>query len=109
MWGVSPRRTRQGEEYIEHVEFDVRVESGEEHIIRRLNREKRVGRVEKIDGNTYRFYADVYDTMEMIPWIRTFICRIVRLNFSNKAAEQRFKEDLEVMYSVYGIAGGDEK
>ena len=105
MWGVNTKRTRQGEEHIEHVEFTVRIESGEEHIIRRLNREKRVGTVEKIDDNTYRFYADVYDTMEMIPWIRTFICRIIKLNFSNRTAENQFKTDLGTMYSMYGIGG----
>ena len=107
MWGVNTKRNRHGEEHIEHVEFVVRIEPGEEHIIRRLNREKRVGTVEKIDDNTYRFYADVYDTMEMIPWIRTFICRIVKLNFSNRTAENQFKTDLGTMYSMYGLQGGE--
>lgn len=107
MWGVNTKRNRHGEEYIEHVEFVVRVEPGEEYIIRRLNREKRVGTLERIDDNTYRFYADVYDTMEMIPWIRTFICRIVKLNFSNRTAENQFKADLGTMYSMYGLDGGE--
>ena len=107
MWGVNTKRNRHGEEHIEHVEFVVKTEPGEEHIIRRLNREKRVGTVEKIDDNTYRFYADVYDTMEMIPWIRTFICRIIKLNFSNRTAENQFKTDLGTMYSMYGLRGGE--
>ena len=107
MWGVNTKRNRRGEEHIEHVEFVVKIEPGEEHIIRRLNREKRVGTVEKIDDNTYRFYADVYDTMEMIPWIRTFICRIIKLNFSNRTAENQFKTDLGTMYSMYGLRGGE--
>jgi DNA-binding transcriptional ArsR family regulator len=107
MWGVNTKRNRHGEEHIEHVEFVVKIEPGEEHIIRRLNREKRVGTVEKIDDNTYRFYADVYDTTEMIPWIRTFICRIIKLNFSNRTAENKFKTDLGTMYSMYGLRGGE--
>jgi len=107
MWGVNTGRGLHADEHIEHVEFMVRIEPGEEHIIRRLNREKRVGTVEKIDGNTYRFYADVYDTTEMIPWIRTFICRIVRLNFSNRTVENQFKADLDTMYAMYGLAGGE--
>ena len=107
MWGVNTKRNRHGEEHIEHVEFVVKIEPGEEYIIRRLNREKRVGTVEKIDDNTYRFYADVYDTMEMIPWIRTFICRIIKLNFSNRTAENQFKTDLGTMYSMYGLRGGE--
>jgi DNA-binding transcriptional ArsR family regulator len=107
MWGVNTKRNRHGEEHVEHVEFVVKIEPGEEHIIRRLNREKRVGTVEKIDDNTYRFYADVYDTTEMIPWIRTFICRIIKLNFSNRTAENKFKTDLGTMYSMYGLRGGE--
>ena len=68
------------------------------YIIKRLYREKRVGTVEKLDENTYRFSADVYDSSEMIPWIRTFICRIVKMNFSNRSVENQFKKDLEAMY-----------
>lgn len=108
MWGVSVKNNRYGEERTEHVEFMVKIGNGEEHIIQRLNREKRVGTVEKIDDNTYRFYADVYDSTEMIPWIRSFICRITRLNFSNRTVENQFKSDLSEMYAMYGIGGDAE-
>lgn len=103
MWGVTLNKNRFGEEHIEHVDFTVKIGNGEEHIINRLEREKRVGRVEKIDGHTYRFTADVYDSGEMIPWIRTFICRITEVNFSNRAVEKRFKRDIKEMYRLYGI------
>ena len=104
MWGVSSKRRRYGEERIEHVEFVVKVADSEEHIVRRLEREKRIGTIEKIDAHTYRFTADVYDTSEMIPWIRTFICRITELHFSNRTLENQFKSDIEEMYRMYGIA-----
>ena len=39
----------------------------------------------------------------MIPWIRTFICRIDKMNFSNRTIENQFKKDLEAMYRMYGI------
>ena len=104
MWGVSTRRKRYGQEILEHVEFVVKVADNEEHIVRRLEREKRIGQVEKIDNNTYRFTADVYDTSEMVPWIRTFICRITELHFSNRTLENQFKSDIEEMYRMYGIA-----
>ena len=105
MWGVSVKRNKWGNDLLEHVEFTVRVEDNEGHIVRRLEREKRIGTVEKLDGNTYRFSADVYDTGELIPWIRTFICRIVKMNFSNRTVENQFKKDLEDMYRMYGING----
>jgi predicted DNA-binding transcriptional regulator YafY len=103
MWGVNVKRNKYGEEHLEHVEFTIRIGRDEEHIVQRLEREKRVGKVEKIDERTYRFTADVYDSGEMIPWIRTFICRIVQMNFSNRTVENMFKSDLEAMYRIYGI------
>ncbi len=103
MWGVTVRTDRSGKDILEHVDFTVKVDNNEGYIIKRLEREKRCGKVEKIDDNTYRFYADVYDSQEMIPWIRTFICRITELNFSNKLNEKRFLDDMEQMYRMYGI------
>ncbi len=103
MWGVSTKRNKWGKEQIEHVEFTIRINDGEDYIVRRLEREKRVGKVEKLDEHTYRFSADVYDSGEMTPWIRTFICRIEKMNFSNRSVENRFKQDLEAMYRMYGI------
>jgi len=103
MWGVSMKNSKWGAEHLEHVEFTVRVEDNEEYIVGRLEREKRVGTVEKLDENTYRFSADVYDSSEMVPWIRTFICRIVKMNFSNRSIENQFKKDLEAMYLMYDV------
>ena len=102
MWGVNCRRD---EKRLEHVAFTVRVGAGEEHILRRLQREKRMGSVEKVDDTHYRFSADVYDTGELIPWIRTFTGRITQLRFSNRTVENRFKKDLEAMYEMYGVGG----
>ena len=104
MRGVTANKNRHGEEHIEHIDFTVKVGDNEEHIVRRLEREKRIGTVEKIDEHTYRFIADVYDTSEMIPWIRTFICRITELHFTNRTLENQFKRDIEEMYRMYGIA-----
>lgn len=106
MWGVNPGRgSRDGQ--LEHVEFTVRVGLDEAYIVRRLEREKRVGHVERLDAGTYRFTADVYDTTELVPWIRTFICRISELHFSNRTVEERFRSDLEEMYRLYGVGEGE--
>ncbi|MGB4610714.1 MAG: WYL domain-containing protein [Saccharofermentanales bacterium] len=105
MWGVSTR-SKPGES-LDHVEFTVRYADDEIHIHERLEREKRCGFVERIDENTSRFSADVFDTNEMIPWIRTFICRITDINFSNKEIEAQFKNDIKEMYVIYGLEDGD--
>ncbi len=104
MWGVN---CKWNIKHLEHVEFEIKVKDDEQFIIRRLKREKRCGRVEKIDDNHYRYVAEVFDTTEMLPWIRTFISRIIRMNFSNQAAEDTFKSDIQEMYRMYGI-NGDE-
>ena len=105
IWGVSTQGF--SGERMEHVEFTVTYADDETHIHRRLEREKRCGTVEKIDSHTSRFSADVFDASELIPWIRTFICRITEYSFSDKALESRFQEDLEQMYRLYGIGEGD--
>jgi hypothetical protein len=105
-WGVSCGGSLSKQEHLEHVSFTIKIEDGEEHIVRRLQREKRMGTIEKIDDYTYRFSADVYETSELVPWIRTFICRIVQLDFSNRKLENKFKQDIREMYNTYGIAKG---
>lgn len=106
MWGVSTQN-RWGNR-MEHVEFTIRYEAGEKHIPKRLEREKRCGTVEHLDENTSRFTADVYDASELIPWIRTFICRITEIHISNEKLEEQFREDIQAMYALYGLEDGED-
>lgn len=103
MWGVTCGRG----DKLQYVEFTIKVESDEQFIINRLYREKRNGTVEKIDDSHYRFYTYLYDTNEIVPWIRTFICRIIKLNFSDRTIENKFKEDIKIMYDMYLSGGGE--
>lgn len=103
IWGVNTKQRGRNQRQTEHVDFTVRVGKDEGFIISRLEREKHIGTLEKIDDYTYRFVAEVYDTTELIPWIRTFLCRITELNFSNKAIERQFREDVAELYRIYGL------
>lgn len=106
MWGVSTQsRSRNRMEY---VEFTVRYTQEEPHIPRRLEREKRCGKVERLEDGLCKFSAEVFDSSELVPWIRTFICRIVEIHFSNEELEEQFKNDLREMYALYGLEGGEE-
>ena len=102
MWGVNIKRGKFGD-HLESVSFVIRINPGEEYIAKRLEREKRIGKVERLDDLTYRFSAEVYDTWEMVPWIRTFISKIVSMDFSNRTVENRFKADVRQMYEMYKI------
>lgn len=98
LWGVSV-----GQEHdLDHIEMTVRFGPGEEYIYRRLEREKRHGRVEILSEDTCRFSADVYDANEMLPWLRTFIGRIVELKCSNPTVTETFYRDLSRMNAMYG-------
>ena len=100
MWGVS---TQGRGERKETVEFTVFFDKDEQHIYKRLLREKRCGTVELLDEHHARFYAEVYDTNELLTWIRSFICRITSVSFSNKEIETQLKADIDAMYRIYEV------
>lgn len=103
MWGVvCNKRARP-----QHVEFLIHIGDNEEHIYRRLLREKRCGTVERIDKHTARFSAELVDSAEIRSWIRTFTGRLIQLDFKDRTAENLLRSDMEKMYKLYGI-GGDE-
>ena len=101
IWGVSTEA--RSTQRLESVEFTIYYGDDEKYIYNRLVREKRCGKLERLDNSHIKFSADVYDSSELIPWIRTFICRITEINFSNKQIENQFKNDIKEMYRLYGI------
>ena len=101
IWGVSYSAGR-----LEHLEMDIYVGKGEEYISSRLEREKRCGKVIKLDEETYRFSADLYDSYEAVPWIRTFFGRIKRLKCSNRMVSDQIKFDIVKMSKQYGEENG---
>lgn len=102
LWGVSTGPDHN----LDHIEMTVHAEPGEAFILQRLQRERRHGTVERLDAETYRFSADVYDASEMLPWLRTFIGRIVDLRCTSRFVVDTFREDLARMEALYG-GGGD--
>ena len=106
VWGISMPKSA-GQE-LEQITFTVEYNDREPHIHSRLEREKRCGAVERLSGNSSRFSADVYDTRELLQWIRTFICRITHFECSNKEVEARFREDFSRMVRMYGLEEGGE-
>jgi hypothetical protein len=97
-WGVSYGESSS----LDHIEMTIHIEDREEHILQRLTRERRCGWIECVDKHTYRFVADVFDAVEMLPWIRTFIGRIARLESSNQYVVNTFYQDFEAMCCMYG-------
>ena len=86
------------------LEMEIYVGEGEYFITDRLQREKRCGKVEMLAEDRYLFQADVYDTMEILPWCCSFIGRIRRFRCSDPGVEEKFMLYLSVMAEHYGIS-----
>lgn len=102
IWGASLGGGR-----TERVSFTLRLGRGEEFMLTKLEREKRCGTVEILSRSSEetlaRFTAQVYDSVELIPWIRSFTGYITQLSLSNKKVEETLLSDLEQMYALYDI------
>ena len=53
----------------------------------------------------YKFYGD--DALELLPWVRSFIGRIISFESDNEFARKRFYDDLNRMAELY--AGGEAR
>lgn len=105
LWGTSSGTD--DSRIIHHLEMQIHAGADESYIVDRLYREKRNGIITQLNGETWLFSIDVYDAREMLPWIRTFTGRIVRLECNDPYVIKRVHDDLEDMYSMYGVKGED--
>lgn len=98
-WGVSFKDGRN----LEHLEMIVEIQPYEQYIIDRIEREGRMGTLTQISDTVYQYSIDVYDSLEMLPWVRTFIGRIIELKCDNSLVTQTFYNDLELMLNLNGV------
>lgn len=106
LWGVS----FQNEEghFTDTLSMTLQVTEPEElYIVDRLKREGKGGTITRVAPNTYQYEIEIFDCNEMLPWVRTFTGRILSLQCTSKAVEQRFYEDLDTMYRLYRIHGNN--
>ncbi len=90
-------------------------EKTEQHILHRLEREGKGGTIIHLAPDTYQYKKTVFDAQEAVPWLRTFICRIIELKVTepetddivppaaNRLFSRRFDQDIEEMYRMYDI------
>ena len=99
VWGVAGSNAAP----LQHIEMTVLAGPGEDFIVQRLEREKRCGTVKKLDDSHWRFSADVYDALEMLPWLRTFTGRIADLQCTDRRVIDRFRADFDALAGMYGM------
>lgn len=101
VWGVARGNGRD----LYRLQMTICAGPEEAHIPGRLEREKRCGTVEQLDGGRWRFTAEVYDPMELMPWVRTFIGRIEDFRCDDPRVTERFQSDMAAMARLYGGDG----
>lgn len=100
LWGVSFQN--ENRRHLDKLTMTLQVyEPTENYILERLKREGRGGTVTKLERNIYQYEIEVFDCNEMLPWVRTFIGRILSLECTAKSVEHRFYQDLQTMYEMY--------
>lgn len=78
-------------------------EGVEDYILQRLSREGRDGRVTHIGPDTYTYEISVFDGNELMPWIKTFIGRILSFESNNSFLRQKFYRDIHDMARMYDM------
>ncbi len=87
-------------------------EKYEEFILSRLEREGKGGSVTRLDDNVFVYEKIVFDPVEMFPWLRTFIGRIIDIRFinldndmnetsENGRMRSKFLKDIKNMEQMY--------
>ena len=97
-WGVSFGGNSHGEELCIRLFIE---EGKEDYILRRLQRERRGGSIERLGENEYLYRGIFYDTGEMLSWVKTFTGRILEIRGDNRAVVARALTDWERMYRLY--------
>ncbi len=100
LWGVSFLAKNDAPTSTVKLTLNIN-EQTEGFILNRLEREGKSGVITKIADNTFTYEIKVSDANEMVPWIRTFIGRIIDIETDNEIIKHKFKRDLRAMYKMY--------
>lgn len=76
-------------------------EENEGFVIRRLQREKRNGTLERAAKNIFVLTEDLFDPNEAMHWVKSFIGRILKLEGGSEAVRRQFYDDVKRMYAMY--------
>lgn len=97
VWGVSF-----GNGHMDWLAMTLRIdEQAEGFVLERLRREGRGGAITRMAENTFRYDVQLYDTGEIMTWVKSFTGRIVALEGSDRATIGRFERDMLRMEKLY--------
>ena len=102
-WGVSFGGCQRDGKFTMKLYID---EEKEPHIINRLNTEGRGGQLNRMEANIYEYSKELYDTNEIMQWVKSFTGRIISVDCKDKKVVNSFNNDMQRMYDMY--IGGEE-
>lgn len=89
---------------MDHLKLTLKIREGiEDYILQRLKREGRGGTITHIEENIYTYEISVFDGNELMPWIKTFIGRILSFETNNTFLRRKFYQDIKQMADMYQI------
>lgn len=101
-WGVSFQNKTNL--HMHSLELVLYIDTEKEpFVLKRLYREGKGGNVSQTGPNTFTYTTQVFNANEMLPWIRTFTGRIIKLETTHPGLKNLFMYDMEEMYKMYGI------
>lgn len=98
-WGVSFSGSARREEL--RVTLFIHEET-ERYVLERLEREGHSGVVTRLEPNIYQYSIELFDTNEMMAWVKSFTGRIISLEGTNQSAIKLFYQDMARMQQMYG-------
>lgn len=101
LWGIS-FGPGEGKPVVHWLEMEILYDAAEPYIPERLQREKRCAEVTMPEEGRCLVRAEVFDPMEMMPWIFSFTGRIARLESSDPRVKARYAQYLEGLEAQYG-------
>ena len=106
-WGVS-FGDRRVDGNTQPIKLTIKIDKNERYIIERLEREKRGAALRQLSETLWELELNVFDTMEPLPWIKTFIGRIAAIEGGSEAARQTLLSDISRMNKMYNGDKNDD-
>lgn len=89
---------------MDQIRLTLSIQEGtEDYILTRLKREGRGGTITRIAKDTYTYEISVFDGNELMPFIKTFIGRILSFETNNAFLRHKFYQDIDEMAKMYQI------
>ena len=105
MWNVVPGDL----EELKELKVTLRFPEDAAYLERKLNREKRIGKVEPLGGGRFLFSLRTYDLTAVRPFLRNYIGYIERIETDDRDFLDDWQKNLQAFQEMYGLHAEAEK